>query len=163
MHRIPYLLLLIIIASCHSTFVTTNQHKRYELKHKKYSEKFEAGMEEKIDTSCVYYRYYEDPTINYKSHTYLRFFKDGQYACFYSSDGIVDVNNTAKASHVGYYITDTNRIKLETPTGNFNTSSYRVIWTFTISEDGALIEDKNLKRVFIKTKNYTLEPVHPDW
>ena len=157
-------LLLIIVSSCYTSHVSTNRFGREELKTKRYKKQFKEGMEVKIDTTCVYYCYYENSSINYRQYAYLRFLNKGKYAYFISTtDSIIDINNLNIASHVGYYLTNDNTLKLETPTGNFNTSSYRVIWTFTISNDGKLIQKDNFKNVYSKVQNINLKPVNPDW
>ena len=159
-----FALLLIMATGCYTSRVSNNKFGREELKTKRYSKQFKEGMNAKIDTTCVYYRYYENSLINYKQYAYLRFLSKGKYAYFIgTTDSIIDVNNLNMASHVGYYIIKNNIVKLETPTGNFNTADYRVIWKFTVSDDGELIEKNGLKRVYEKVGNISLKHVNPDW
>lgn len=161
---LAFLIILISITSCYNSVVASNQYGRKELIHKNYSKKFNNGMETKIDTASVYYRYYENNSIDYKIYTYLRFFSKGQYACFISeSDSIIDINNLDKASHIGYYIMNDNTLELETPTGNFNTRSFRVIWDFEISKSGNLLRKGKFPATYIKSKNIDLKPVKPNW
>ena len=165
LNRLAFFAVLLIIAtSCYNSRITNNYFGRKELKTKRYPKQFKEGMDAKIDTKSIYYRYYEDSLINYKQYAYLRFLSNGKYAYFISTtDSIIDINNLNIASHVGYYITKNNIIKLETPTGNFNTPSYRIIWEFSISDDGKLIEKGGLKRIYHKAHNISLKYVNPDW
>jgi hypothetical protein len=153
------------MASCHSTYVLTNQYGRQELKNKRYKEQFKYEMLAAIDTAALYFEHYKSNTSDYCSYSYLRFFSKGQYAYFTSStDSVQDTNNLAKAKHVGYFIVKDNVIILETPTGNFNTRSYNVKWEFIITEDGKLnLQNKFLDRTFNKADGKDLKPIIPDW
>lgn len=118
-------------------------------------------MNKQIDIENCYYNFYENSQANYKMYCYLRLFKDGQYAYFASYNDTIDINNLDKASYVGYYIVENNILKLETPTGNINTKSYRVIWEFEI-KNGTL-KNKKSKLEFEITKKNALIKVAPDW
>ncbi len=118
-------------------------------------------MSKKIDLENCYYNYYEDSQINYKRYSYLRFFKNGQYAYFTSNENNIDKNNIEKANHVGYYIIENNILKLETPTGNFNTKSYKVIWEFNIEKN--ILKQKKTKAEFEIKKVSGLISVAPNW
>lgn len=118
-------------------------------------------MNKQIDIENCYYNFYENSQANYKMYCYLRLFKDGQYAYFSSYNDTIDINNLDKANYVGYYIVENNILKLETPTGNINTKSYRVIWEFEI-KNGTL-KNKKSKLEFEITKKNALTKVSPDW
>jgi putative methionine-R-sulfoxide reductase with GAF domain len=92
----------------------------------------------------------------------LRLFKNGQYAYFASNKNDIDINKLDRASYVGYYIVEDNILKLETPTGNINTKSYRIIWDFEIENNGTLKNKKsNLEYEIIK--DISLMKIEPDW
>ena len=141
--------------------VTENSFGRKELKKKKFKENFTSEMSEKINLENCYYNFYENSQIKYKRYSFLRFFKNGQYAYFTSSENNIDINNIEKANHVGYYIVENNIIKLETPTGNFNSKSYKVIWKFNIEKN--ILKEEKTKLEFEIKKISELKNVKPDW
>ncbi len=117
-------------------------------------------MNKKIDFKNCYHNYYQDSQR--KIHSFLRLFKNGQYAYFTNIEGnIIDLNELDKANYVGYYIVEDNILKLETPTGNLNTPSYRVIWEFEIKNSG-LKNRKSYLEYEIK-KIDSLIDVEPNW
>jgi hypothetical protein len=119
-------------------YVFTNSYGRKELQVKKFKEEFTADMAEVINCNMLYYSYYQHQ--EYKRHAYLIFYKTGQYAYFASVSGEISVfDDLNKAQFIGYYIVKDHQLILETPTGNFNTYSYRLLWNFTI-------QNKTLKR-----------------
>ena len=147
------------IFNSYNNSVTENSFARKELKKKKFKEKFVPEMGEKIDFKNCYYNYSE--YSQRKIHSYLRLFKNGQYAYFTSNEENIDLNELNKANYVGYYIVEDNILKLETPTGNLNTPSYRVIWEFAI-KNGVLKNKKSELEYEIK-KNANLTEVEPNW
>src|SRR5690606_14851082 len=155
MKKAFFLIIIIILTttSCgivqivrgYDTYVDTNYYGGRELKNKKFKKKFSKEMSEKLVFDKVYYNYYENENIDYKRHHYLRFFPTGQYAFYTSPTNDIDVNNLFLAACVGYYnVKKDNFLELETPTGNFNTPSYRVNWKYKITPDGSL--ERNKKR-----------------
>ena len=116
-------------------------------------------MSHKIDVENCYYNHYENSktTIN----SFLRLFKNGQYAYFTSFESNIDLNNLDKANYVGYYIVEDNILKLETPTGNLNTPSYRVIWEFEIKNGGLKNRKSDLDYEIKKIDG--LIDVEPNW
>ena len=116
-------------------------------------------MNKKIDVKNCYYNYYENSQT--KTHSFLRLFKNGQYAYFTSFESNIDLNELDKANYVGYYIVQDNILKLETPTGNLNTPSYRVIWEFEIKN--GVLKNKKADLEFEIKKNAGLIEVEPNW
>ena len=117
-------------------------------------------MNKKIDFKNCYYNYYENPQT--KMHSFLGLFKNGQYAYFTNIEGnIIDLNELNKANYVGYYIVEENILKLETPTGNLNTPSYRVIWEFEIKN--GVLKNKKSNLEYENKKIDGLIEVEPDW
>lgn len=176
MKKVFFLIIIILLTttSCeiirgYDAYVDTNHNGRTELKEKKFKNKFSEKRSEKLVFDKVYYNYYESENINYEYHTYLRFFPTGQYAVFYTKTKEIDVNVLDKASFVGYYIVKKDSlIELETPTGNFNTASYRVIWKYKIKSDG--LEKKKKNKMDNYPEKFTLEEyknldlkVKPNW
>jgi hypothetical protein len=164
--RIFLFLFILNLNSCGSltsyeNSVSENSFGRKELKKKNFKEIFTSEMSKKINLENCYYNYYENSQINYKRYSYLRFFKNGQYAYFTSNENNIDTNNIEKANHVGYYIVENNILELETPTGNFNTKSYKVIWKFTIEKN--ILKQKKTKAEFEVKKVSGLISVTPNW
>ncbi|WOI23495.1 hypothetical protein [Nonlabens ulvanivorans] len=122
-------------------YVLINNYGRKELVKKKYQTKFDTQMLNQIDIKKVYYNYYEDKSINWFYHEFLRLFPNGQYAIFHGKKEELEIRNLNKASHIGYYIVEKGILKLETPTGNFNTARFRVIKKYKI-DNYKLIEFK---------------------
>ena len=117
-------------------------------------------MNKKIDFKNCYYNYYENSQT--KMHSFLRLFKNGQYAYFTIIEGnSIDLNELEKANYVGYYIVEDNILKLETPTGNLNTPSFRVIWEFEIKN--GVLKNKKADLEFEIKKNAGLKEVEPNW
>lgn len=58
----------------YDAYVDTNYYGGRELKNKKIKKKFSEKMSEKLVFDKIYYNYYEDESINYQRHHYLRFF-----------------------------------------------------------------------------------------
>lgn len=123
-------------------YIYTNENGRRELMNKKFKDKFKTEMLNGVGLKNTYRMFYENKSIAYKKYSYLRFFKNGQYAYFVSKNDDIDLNLIDKANHVGYFIIDKGILKLETPTGNFNTRSFRVINKYKI-EDNKLIQIKS--------------------
>ncbi|RZL40816.1 MAG: hypothetical protein EOP00_26060 [Pedobacter sp.] len=145
-------------------YVEKNEHGRRELKTKKYKEKFRSRMADRIICDSVYYNYYEDDKINYFNHSYLRLFKTGQFAYFTSSSKGVDLNNLCSANFVGYYVVENNSLQLETPTGNFNTAHFRVIWSARINKDTLVFSKLYNRGEFLIDKSAVIDnTVKPDW
>lgn len=124
-------------------YVLINNYGRKELVKKKYQTKFDTQMLNQIDIKKVYYSYYEDKSINWFSHEFLRLFPNGQYAMFHGKKIHSDIRNLNKASHIGYYIIEKGILKLETPTGNFNTARFRVIKKYKIDKHKLIESKKN--------------------
>lgn len=160
---------IIEIIRGYDAYVDTNYYGGRELKNKKFKKKFSKEMSEKLVFDKVYYNYYEDESIDYKRHHYLRFFPTGQYAFYTSPTKDIDINNLFTAACVGYYIVKKdNLLELETPTGNFNTASFRVIWKYKIKPDG--LEKKRKNKMDNYPERFTLEEskdldleVQPNW
>ena len=57
---------------------------------------------------------------------------------------IEDLDNLNKANFVGYYIINENNLVLETPTGNFNTAHYRVLWNFVLNGNTLVRNEKGI-------------------
>ena len=139
--------------------VIENNFGRKELKKKTFKQKFLPEMSNKIDVENCYYNHYENSQT--KINSFLRLFKNGQYAYFTSFESNIDLNDLDKANYVGYYIVEDNILKLETPTGNLNTPSYRVIWEFEIKK--GVLKNKKADLEFEIKKNTGLIEVEPNW
>lgn len=148
------------ILNSYENSVIENNYARKELKKKTFKQKFLPEMSNKIDIENCYYNYYQDSQR--KIHSYLRLFKNGQFAYFTNIEGnIIDLNELDKANYVGYYIVEDNILKLETPTGNLNTPSYRVIWEFEIKNGGLKNRKSDLEYEIKKIDS--LIDVEPNW
>jgi hypothetical protein len=153
-----FLLLLITLNSCvsgifemargYDKYVEVNVDGRKELKNKRFKEKFKPEMAENINCIDVYYNYYEDKQINYARHNYLIFYKTGHYAYFSTESKDINLDDLNKANFVGYYIVKDNKLKLETPTGNFNTAHYRVFWNFNVDNEILNRQESGVNRQF---------------
>lgn len=146
------------VANGYDKYVRKNENGRKELVNKKFKDKFKSEMINGFDLKTVYRNFYQDKLNSYKRYSYLRFFKDGQYACFVGENDNVDLNQLEKANHVGYYIIDDGILKLETPTGNFNTSSFRVINKYKI-EDNKLLQIKSDRGNLVYEKHEMDSPI----
>ena len=158
--------MIFFLTSCsYKLYVKENESGRRELKTKKFANKFEPSMLNDFDYEKIYYSYYEDKSIKFITHTYLRFFPDGQYAMFYEkSDKNVELNNLAAASHAGYYVVNENVLKLETPTGNGNTLGYRIIQNYHIKNDSLIqFKSKRGNDTLIQRDFPAILNVSPDW
>lgn len=146
------------MARGYDKYVEINVEGRKELKKNKFKEKFKLEMAEKINCENVYYSYYENLSINYIRHNYLIFYTTGQFAYFSTEVNEPNINNLNKAIFVGYYIIKNDKLILETPTGNFNTAHYRVLWNFEL-QNGILKRkeiNKQFKEEFKIEKQITL-------
>ena len=155
---------IVEVARGRDKYVIKNNNGREELIKKKYQSKFEPAMADALFCDKVYYNYYENSNIGYINHSFLRFFKTGQFAYFYSESGNVDVNDINHASFVGYYVTEGNIVKLETPKGNFNTAHFRMVWKYSISDDKLhLISSKHGNIEFAVRDSIVVVDVKPNW
>lgn len=175
MKKIFFLIIIVFLVttSCeiirgYDAYVYKNQYGRRELKQKKFKNKFSQEMSKGLVFDKLYYNYYEDSSINYKRHSYLRLFPSGQYAVFGDTIKEIDINDLDKAGFVGYYIVKKDSLlELETPQGNFNTESYRVISKYRIKPLGL---ERKKKRDIFSEEWFTLEEnkdldlsVKPNW
>ena len=149
-------------------YVEINVDGRKELKKKKFKERFKTEMAEIINCNDVYYNYYEDQQINYKKHRYLLLYKTGQFAYFSSDLKDININDLNKANFVGYYIIKDKKLILETPTGNFNTAHYRVLWNFNIENELLIRKERGINRQFkdefkIDKEINLIRKSKPDW
>ena len=129
-------------------YVEINVDGRKELKKNKFKEKFKPEMAEKINCENVYYSYYEDLSIDYIRHKYLIFYTTGQFAYFSTEVNETNINDLNKAVFVGYYIIKNDKLILETPTGNFNTAHYRVLWNFELQNGILKRKERGTKKQF---------------
>lgn len=125
-------LLALSLCSCgifnsYTRSVEENRFARKELREKKFKTKFREEMSRKINSEYCYVSYYESSHPSSNFYSYLLLFKNGQYANFTSRDEEIDLRDLDRANYIGYYIIENDVLKLETPTGNINTKSYRVI------------------------------------
>ncbi len=150
------------IFNSYTKSVTENEFARKELKKKAFKAKFRPEMTTPIDTQNCYYSYYEIPERNSKGYFYLRLFNNGQYAYFAGHSDDIDLNDLNRANIVGYYLVENEILKLETPTGNINTNSYRIIWEFEIQNDKSLTNQKSHLQYAIK-RDLNLVQIEPDW
>lgn len=144
---------------------------REKLHKMRFKKSFKPKMANHIDISAVYYEFYENTSINYKLHTYIRFFPDGQYAIFASSTNHRDINNLNEASTIGYYNIRNNKLLLERPSHKLAYYG-RVIQKYKILENGNLqgefkgiykkIKPEKLQEVYKKNELKNTR-VYPDW
>ena len=59
-----------------------------------------------------------------------------------------NINDLNKAVFVGYYIIKNDKLILETPTGNFNTAHYRVLWNFELQNGILKRKERGTKKQF---------------
>ena len=144
----------------HDHYVYTNVNGRMELKDKKYKRRFRPEMA--IFDGRVYYSYHENRQINYIRHSYLQLYPTGQFA-YYSEKKPLESLNPDTAIQVGYYTYKNNVLKLETGAGNFNTSSFRVIWKFKKEGNKLIGQHDMANSVYEPVKEVKIDTNQPDW
>lgn len=132
----------------YDNYIETNVSGRKELKKKNFKDSFKSEMTNRIDCKNVYYNFYENQEINYKRHRYLIFYKTGQFAYFSSELNDINLDDLDGANFVGYYNVKGNKLILETPTGNFNTAHYRVLWQFKMENNSLIRNEKGINKHF---------------
>jgi len=118
-------------------------------------------MSRKINSEYCYLSYYEGSGQRSSFYDYLLLFKSGQYAIFTSRDKEIDLSNLDRANYIGYYIVENDVLTLETPTGNINTKSYRVIWEFEIRD--SILKNKKSKFEYKLAKDISIANIEPNW
>lgn len=164
------ILVVLLLSSCRLTqhytnYIDENQYGRMHLKDMKFKNSFNKQMSNKIEADAIFFNYYENPSINYKLYSYIRFFSSGQYAIFNNNSESVDVNDIQKANIVGYYNIKNNILLLEIPNTSFSKAGKSVVREFEIIEN--TLKEKRKKneteRIFNKIKVKELKPIYPDW
>lgn len=148
------ILFLLSLSSCvsgiyemargYDNYVEINFEGRKELKKKKFKDEFKPEMADKINCEAVYHSLYENQIDKTTKHLFLIFYKTGQFAYFVSESKNANLDNLNKANFVGYYIINENNLVLETPTGNFNTAHYRVLWNFVLNGNTLVRNEKGI-------------------
>ncbi|MBP6575693.1 MAG: hypothetical protein KA796_02440 [Chryseobacterium sp.] len=148
------ILFLLSLSSCvsgiyemargYDNYVEINLEGRKELKKKKFKDEFKPEMADKINCEAVYHSLYENQIDKTTKHLFLIFYKTGQFAYFVSESKNANLDNLNKANFVGYYIINENNLVLETPTGNFNTAHYRVLWNFVLNGNTLVRNEKGI-------------------
>lgn len=169
--------LLLQLQSCNvlkgwQSYSVQEPNGRSYLKDMKFKESFKSEMGDLIDENAIYYRYYENESIDFKLHSGIRFFKTGQYIGYGSRDELdYSIFTELKKGGIGYYNVKVKDsiIILEYPNHLFRRSGKRNLDKYKILSNGDLESITKsasdygavYKKIPLSEKN--LIEVVPDW
>ncbi|MDV6167105.1 hypothetical protein R1T16_01625 [Flavobacterium sp. DG1-102-2] len=164
MKKIKLLSAVFIFQGCYlmqewQSYSVKEHNGRSFLKEMKYKESFTPQMSNLIDQNCLYHRYYENPSIDYKLHSGIRFFKNGQYIIYNSSSALnYSIFTTFSQGEIGYYNSNLKDsiIIIEKANHLFRRAGKRSLDRYKVTSNGDLISiTKDASDLEVSTKKIT--------